>query len=87
MVTRPTRKAVDSRSDGTLVGQVTRDSAFVFLASAPDECGMEDESIFGSVSFRFQGSEIENEDINTFWFVELIQTLETTCKTCEKVKV
>ena len=51
-----TREAVDTRSDCALVGKVTGDAALVLGSRPADESRVEDQTIFGCVSFCLQGS-------------------------------
>lgn len=50
-------KVVDTRSDGTLVGEETRDSALVFRSSSTDEGRVVQKAVFGGVALGLQGTE------------------------------
>lgn len=45
-----TRETVDARGDGTLVGEVSGDAAFVLRPGAPNEGRVEDEPVLGGVA-------------------------------------
>lgn len=45
-----TRETVDAWGDGALVGQVSRDAAFVLGGGTSNEGGVEDEPVLGGVA-------------------------------------
>lgn len=51
------REAIDSGGDRALVGKISRDSSLVLLTSSSDEGGVEDETVFWSLTLGLQGSE------------------------------
>lgn len=46
----PTRETVDARGNGTLVGEVSGDTAFVLRPGTADESRVEDEPVLGGVA-------------------------------------
>mmetsp|Transcript_18771 Transcript_18771/g.29831 ORF Transcript_18771/g.29831 Transcript_18771/m.29831 type:complete len:244 (-) Transcript_18771:325-1056(-) len=51
------RETVNSRSDRTLVGEVSRYASFVLRLSSANKCRVVNQPIFRSVTFRLHGSE------------------------------
>jgi hypothetical protein len=53
----PTWEAVDPGGDGALVGEVAADAALVLESRTPDERGMVQQAVLGSVRPSFQRPE------------------------------